>query len=71
MSRTLFNAGHGEIEWRRPGGARATAARRWFGQEERPSYLQLLIPLVGLAIGSILVAVGILMILVLLLTALF
>ena len=71
MARTLFNAGHSQIEWRRPGGARATASRRWFGEEERASFLQLMVPLVGLAIGSILVAVGILMILVLLLTALF
>jgi hypothetical protein len=71
MPRTLITPGHGEIEWRRPGTARSAAQRRWLGREERPSFLQLLVPLVALAVGSILVAGALLAVFVLVLTALF
>lgn len=71
MARTIVHAGHGEIEWRRPRTASHAAERRWFGQQERPSFLQLLVPLVALAIGSILAFGAILLVLVLVLTALF
>jgi hypothetical protein len=75
MTRTSISAGHGEIQWRRPGSARAAAQRRWFGgapgSAERPSFLQLLLPLVALAIGSILAFAVVLAVVVLALTALF
>jgi hypothetical protein len=74
MMRTSISAGHGEIRWRRPGSARAAAQRRWFGSTtaaDRPSFLQLLLPLVALAIGSILAFAVVLAVVVLALTALF
>lgn len=46
-----FQRESGDIEWRRPRSARVTA-------EERPSFLELLLPLAALAVGSVL-AIGI------------
>jgi len=65
MVRTTTGKGAGEIEWRRPKGARAVADTRWFSDgdaathegEERPSFFELLVPLVALSLGSVL-AVG-------------
>ena len=65
MVRTTTGKGAGEIEWRRPKGARAVAETRWFTEgeaaaresEERPSFFELLVPLVALSLGSVL-AVG-------------
>ena len=51
--------------------ARTTAEDRWFDQEERPSFLQMLLSLTALAIGSILAFGAVLIVLVLVLTALF
>jgi len=60
MVRTTAGKGTGRIEWRRPGGAEAVARTRWFhetdGPEqaaERPSFLELLVPLVALSLGSV------------------
>ena len=49
----------GEIQWRRPeAGARADAQERWFGAADRPGFFELFVPLVVLAVGSIL-AIGV------------
>jgi hypothetical protein len=61
MVRTTTGKGAGEIHWRRPHGARAVAETRWFAQEagrmpasaERPSFLELFVPLVALSLGSV------------------
>lgn len=60
MVRTTTGKGAGQIQWRRPQGARAVAQTRWFtqgvserAQNERPSFLELLMPLVALSLGSI------------------
>jgi hypothetical protein len=66
MVRTTMGKGAGEIEWRRPRGAEAVAKTRWFAEGEaaatpdgeRPSFLELLIPLVALSLGSVF-AIGI------------
>ena len=71
MARTLISPGHSAVVWQRPRTALSAAERRWFGLEERPSFLQLLGPLVALAVGSILVCAILLTALVLLLAALF
>ena len=62
MVRTTTGKGAEQIEWRRPRGARAVADTRWFTDgdaatrpdDERPSFFQLLVPLVALSLGSIL-----------------
>ena len=53
MVRTTTGTGAGEIQWERPSEAIGEANRRWHG-EERPTFLQLFVPLAALAIGSIL-----------------
>lgn len=61
MVRTTTGKGAGQIEWRRPRGARAVAETRWFTEgeaiarpeDERPTFLQLLVPLVALSLGSV------------------
>ena len=60
MVRTTTGTGAGEIQWRRPHGARAVAETRWFARghstapADRPSFLELLVPLVALSLGSVL-----------------
>lgn len=62
MVRTTTGKGAGEIKWRRPRGARAVAETRWFSDDEgrerprgeRPSFLELLVPLVALSLASVL-----------------
>lgn len=66
MVRTSSGKGARQIEWRRPHGARAVAETRWFTEGEgaatadgeRPSFLELLVPLVALSLGSVF-AIGI------------
>jgi hypothetical protein len=60
MVRTTAGRGTGRIDWRRPEGARAVAQTRWFHDgarpddtAERPTFLQLLIPLVALSLGAV------------------
>lgn len=62
MVSTTTGKGAGEVQWHRSRGARAAADDRWFtgrggrghAPEERPSFLELLLPLVALALGSVL-----------------
>lgn len=60
MVRTTAGRGAGRIDWRRPHGARAVAETRWFHDgdgstqaAERPSFLELLLPLVALSLGAV------------------
>ena len=55
MAETNASTGTGDIEWRRPPRARTQAERRWGSAGERPTFMQLFVPLVSLAVGSILV----------------
>ncbi len=61
MVRTTTGRGAGEIQWWRPRGARAVAETRWFSKghstapdADRPSFRELLVPLVALSLGSVL-----------------
>ncbi len=67
MARTS-QAGAGNIEWRRPRRPADVARERWSGPSEKPTFMQLFVPLVSLAVGSIFVIGLVLAVLVGLLT---